>query len=52
MADIGEQCVIGAGSVVTRPIPAWSIAVGSPAHVIGDRRVKHTEQSMSASPHE
>ena len=40
MADIGEQCVIGAGSVVTRAIPAWSIAVGSPARTIGDRRSK------------
>jgi virginiamycin A acetyltransferase len=31
MADLGEQVTIGAGSVVTRPIPAKSTAVGSPA---------------------
>jgi virginiamycin A acetyltransferase len=37
MADVGEECVIGAGSVVTRPIPAWSIALGSPARVTGTR---------------
>lgn len=31
---IGDDCVIGAGSVVTRDIPSGSIAVGSPARVI------------------
>jgi acetyltransferase-like isoleucine patch superfamily enzyme len=31
---IGERCVIGANSVVTRDIPAHSIAVGAPARVI------------------
>ena len=31
---IGDNCVIGAGSVVTRDIPANSIAVGNPCRVI------------------
>lgn len=31
---IGEGCVIGAHSVVNKSIPAYSIAVGSPAKVI------------------
>ena len=31
---IGERCVIGANSVVTKDIPAGSIAAGSPARVI------------------
>jgi lipopolysaccharide O-acetyltransferase len=31
---IGESSVVGAGSVVTRDVPAFSLAVGSPAHVI------------------
>ena len=31
---IGDDCVIGAGSVVTRDIPPASLAVGSPARVI------------------
>jgi lipopolysaccharide O-acetyltransferase len=31
---IGERSVIGAGSIVTRDVPAYSIAVGSPARVI------------------
>lgn len=39
---IGEGCVIGAGSVVTRDIPPHSLAVGNPCRVIrqltdGDR---------------
>lgn len=31
---IGERCVIGAGSVVTRDIPPFSVAAGMPAKVI------------------
>jgi len=31
---IGDDCVIGAGSVVTRDIPPASLAVGNPARVI------------------
>lgn len=31
---IGEGSVIGAGSVVTKDIPAWCVAVGVPAKVI------------------
>jgi maltose O-acetyltransferase len=31
---IGENSVIGAGSVVTKPIPANSVAVGNPCRVI------------------
>ncbi len=33
-ASIGDGCVIGAGSVVTRPVPAHSLAVGTPAKVV------------------
>jgi acetyltransferase-like isoleucine patch superfamily enzyme len=35
---VGERCVIGANSVVTRDLPAFAIAAGSPAKVIGDVR--------------
>jgi virginiamycin A acetyltransferase len=34
MADVGRHCVIGAGSVVTRPIPDYAIAAGVPARVL------------------
>jgi len=33
-ANIGEHCVLAAGAVVTKPIPANSLAVGVPAKVI------------------
>ncbi len=31
---VGSNVVIGAGSVVTRDIPAWSFAAGNPCRVI------------------
>ena len=31
---IGKRCQIGAGSVITKDIPDYSIAVGNPARVI------------------
>jgi len=41
---IGDCCVIGAGSVVTRDIPAWSVAVGNPCRVI--RRVTEADREL------
>lgn len=32
--SIGEGAIVGAGSLVTKNIPAWTIAVGRPAKVI------------------
>jgi virginiamycin A acetyltransferase len=34
LANIGKHCVVGAGSVVTRPLPDYAIAVGVPAKVV------------------
>ena len=31
---IGDGAIIGAGSIVTRDIPAWTIATGRPAKVV------------------
>ena len=31
--EVGEGCVIGAGSLVSRSLPAWGVAAGSPAKV-------------------
>ena len=33
-ASIGKHCVIGANSVVTKDIPDYCVAVGSPAKVV------------------
>jgi acetyltransferase-like isoleucine patch superfamily enzyme len=38
MITIGEHSLIGAGSVVTKDIPPYSLAYGNPARVVGDVR--------------
>lgn len=35
---IGKGCIIGAGSLVTKDIPDYTVALGSPAQVIKSRR--------------
>jgi virginiamycin A acetyltransferase len=47
MADVGAHCIVGAASVVTRPIPDYAIVVGNPARQIGDRRGLVVQQSES-----
>lgn len=37
MADIGRETIVGAGSVVTRPLPDGVVAAGVPARVIRAR---------------
>ena len=44
--EIGDGCVIGASSVVTRSIPAGSIAVGNPARIVGQRSDPKTEAAI------
>ncbi len=43
---IGENCVIGAGSVVTRDIPPNSLAAGSPCRVI--RKITDGDRMLDA----
>jgi acetyltransferase-like isoleucine patch superfamily enzyme len=49
MADVGEHCVIGAGSVVTKPIPDYAIAVGNPARIVR-LRIGETSDDTTVSP--
>ena len=44
--EIGDGCIIGASSVVTRSIPAGSIAVGHPARIVGQRGDPKTESAI------
>lgn len=49
---IGEGSIVGVGSVVTKDIPAWTIAVGSPAKVvkhITERESKEIKDEISHS---
>jgi acetyltransferase-like isoleucine patch superfamily enzyme len=49
LADVGSHCVIGAGAVVTEPIPDFAVAVGVPARVIRYRgRVGEAEAERAA----
>jgi acetyltransferase-like isoleucine patch superfamily enzyme len=47
LADVGAHCVIGAGSVVTKPVPDYAVAVGVPARVVRFRNAADgpTEQA-------
>ena len=40
---IGEGAVVGAGSLVTKDVPAWSVATGRPAKVV--KEIAHRNQS-------
>ena len=35
---IGDGCIIGAGAIVTRDVPSYSVAVGVPAKVVRRRK--------------
>jgi virginiamycin A acetyltransferase len=49
MADVGDDCVIGAGSVVVKPIPPRSVAVGNPATVKKRREAPRASANQRAS---
>ena len=40
--SIGEGAIVGAGSLVTKDIPAWTIAAGRPAKVL--KKIKEKEK--------
>ncbi len=49
---IGNNCIIGAGSVVTKDIPDNSVAVGNPCKVIGntDEYLNKHKARMETNP--
>jgi putative colanic acid biosynthesis acetyltransferase WcaF len=38
---IGDGCVVGAGSVVTRSMPPWTVCAGNPCQVIKNNYERH-----------
>lgn len=52
---LGEYCLIGAGSVVTKDVPAYALMVGNPARRIGwvsrnGERLTFDEQGLATCP--
>jgi acetyltransferase-like isoleucine patch superfamily enzyme len=47
LADIGRHCVVGAGAVVTTPLPDYAVAAGVPARVIRYRNGSSPDTSDS-----
>ena len=41
---VGEGAIVGAGSMVTKDIPAWTVAVGRPAKVV--RQIPERERKQ------
>jgi acetyltransferase-like isoleucine patch superfamily enzyme len=50
MANLGTRCVIGAGSIVTKPVDDRAIMVGNPARLISHRG--DTTRRAVASPYD
>lgn len=46
-ADVGKHCVIGAGAVVTKPVPDYAIALGVPARIV---RFRNAEVAGNGTP--
>ena len=48
--QIGDGAVVGAGSVVTKSVPAFQIAAGNPARIIRSRFSKRTIDKLLRDP--
>ncbi len=51
-ATIGDDCIIGAGSLVAGDIPSNSVAVGNPARVVStlEKYLEKQRKEMSTHP--
>jgi UDP-2-acetamido-3-amino-2,3-dideoxy-glucuronate N-acetyltransferase len=53
--EIGEYAMIGAGAVITKPVPAYALVVGNPARQIGwvseyGHRLNFDENNFATCP--
>lgn len=46
--EIGQRAMVGAGAVVTRPVPPNAIVAGNPARIIGYVGAQRTERAVDA----
>lgn len=50
MADVGDHSIVGAGAVVTKPVPPYAIVVGNPARILRYRHpIQHSSYSTARS---
>lgn len=45
MADVGHDAIVGAGAVVTKPVPPFAIVAGNPARIIRMRNQPRASES-------
>jgi virginiamycin A acetyltransferase len=50
MADVGCHCIVGAASLVTRPVPDFAVVVGAPARIVGSRQSSETGERVHPAP--
>lgn len=53
--ELGKYCLIGAGAVITKPVPAYALMVGNPARQIGwvseyGHRLEFGEDGIAVCP--
>jgi len=53
--ELGKYCLIGAGAVITKPVPAYALMVGNPAKQIGwvsehGHRLKFDKEDIAVCP--
>jgi acetyltransferase-like isoleucine patch superfamily enzyme len=46
MAHVGRHCIVGAASLVTKPVPDYAIVIGSPAKVVGSRKLDESANEL------
>ena len=44
MEEVGHGAIVGAGSIVTKPVPPYAIVVGNPARTVPSRRQSATDE--------
>lgn len=49
---IGEQALVGSGSVVVKDVPAFAVVVGNPARIVGDVRELRYPDSDKIIPYD
>jgi virginiamycin A acetyltransferase len=48
LADVGHDTIVGAGAVVTRPLPGLVVSGGVPARIISHRSERHHRDAVMA----